>query len=118
MEGNNANQPTKRNLVRKVRNIMTTLNTLKMKNKDYDTETGFFWVEFENGKSLQCCLVSKQDSEDDEPYFAKAIEIDNSGYNDGICGDVNEWASIDDEWAHIEEFLINQARSCGIEIVA
>jgi hypothetical protein len=97
---------------------MTNLNELVVKNRESDTEYGFFFVEFENGKSLQCCLVSKQDNCDDEPYFVDAIEIDNSGYNDGICGDVNEWASEDGEWSHIEEFLIEQARKYGVSIAA
>ena len=97
---------------------MTNLNELVIKNRESDTESGFFWIEFESGKSLQCCLVSKQDSCDDEPYFVDAIETDNSGYNDGICGDVNEWASVNNEWDHIEYFLIEQARKCGVSIVA
>ena len=101
---------------------MTNLNDLKIVNRDYDVEAGFFWVEFDDGKSLQCCLVTKQDDFDSEPYHTDEIEIGNSGYIDGLCGDCNNWAadysdSSGGEWGHIEDFLIEQARIIGIEIV-
>lgn len=97
---------------------MNKLKNLVVKNSEVDTEFGFFFVELQNGKSLQCCLKQYQDHEGGEPYFLKQIEIDNSGYSDGLCADCNNWAVIDNEWSHIEEFLIDHARLAGVEIVA
>jgi len=97
---------------------MNNLNDLKITNTESNIDNGFFFVEFENGKSLQCCLKSYQDDADSEPYYVDQIEVCNSGYTEGLCGDCNEWAAIDGEWSHIEEFLIDQARLVGIEIVA
>jgi hypothetical protein len=94
------------------------LNNLKIVNRDYDIEAGFFWVEFDGGKSLQCCLVTKQDDCDSEPYHTAEIEVGNSGYTEGLCAECNEWGALDDEWSHIEDFLIEQARLKGIQIIA
>lgn len=99
------------------------MNNLSVTNVDYDLTEGFFWVGFENGKSLQCCLVSKRDSVDDEPYYVMSLEIDNLGHSDGLCADCNEWAvdyseSSGGEWGHISDFLIEQARTHGLQIIA
>lgn len=96
--------------------MKSILNTLKISNKDYDLETGFFWVEFSNDKSLQCCL--KQHGNDDSYYFKKEIELDNNGYSDGLSGENNAWAADGQEWGHINDFLIAQAREIGIAIIA
>ena len=96
---------------------MINLNELKVINAESNLEHGFFFVELDNGKSLQCCL--KQHGSDDEGYyFANQIEVDNNGYSDGICADANEWAADEYEWGHIQDFLIDQARGSGVEIVA
>lgn len=74
-------------------------------------------MEFESGKSLQCCL-KQAGNEDDGFYFENAIEIDNNGFDEGLSMDNNEWAAIDGEWGHIQDFLIEQAREFGLQIVA
>lgn len=96
---------------------MTNLNDLNVVNREYSLESGFFWVEFENGKSLQCCLVSLGN---DGCYteYAPQVDINNNGFDDGLSWDNNQWAADEDgETWHIEEFLINQARQCGLQIV-
>ena len=96
---------------------MKNLQNLEIINKDFDLQNGFFWVEFENGKILQCCLKSVYD-ENGLIGFNEQIELDNNGYNDGLCWDANEWAvSEDGDVDHINDFLIEQARSIGLEIV-
>lgn len=97
---------------------MNELNRLSIKNSESNTEHGFYFVEFENGKSLQCCLVSSKKNDFEEQYFHNQIEIGNSGYSEGLCADCNEWAAKGDEWAHIEEFLIEVARCDGVQIIA
>lgn len=59
---------------------------MKITNTDYDLDAGFFWVEFENEKSIQCCL----DHAKDDFIHIKRV-IDNGGYDDGLSGDCNEW---------------------------
>ena len=102
----------------KERDEMKNLNELEIKNVEFNTDWGFFCVEFENGKSLQCCLKAITDKDGCYQGFYEQVEIDNNGYNDGICWDVNEWAADEDgEHKHIQDFLIEQAREIGLEIV-
>ncbi len=102
--------------------MMMNLNDLTVINAESDMENGFFFVEFSNGKSLQCCLkVLRQNEEDffeNGPIFLNQIEHDNSGFSYGVCGDCNEWAVVDGEWGHILDFLVDTARTHGVQIVA
>lgn len=97
---------------------MSNLNDLTVTNAEYDLDNGFFFIELSNGKSLQCCLKSYQEDEFSVPCFHAQIELDNNGYNNGLCADCNEWAVFDGEWSHINDLLIDEARKIGIEIVA
>lgn len=98
------------------------LNDLNVVNRNYNLDTGFFWVEFENGKSLQCCLVQARRGDDlveYGPLYLGQVDINDNGFDYGLNGDNNQWAvSEDGEAEHIEDFLIEQARMCGLEIVA
>lgn len=98
------------------------LNDLNVVNRDYDLDSGFFWVEFENGKSLQCCLVQARRGDDLAEYgalYLGQVELDNNGFDDGLSYDNNAWAKDEDgEMGHINGFLIEQARMCGLEIVS
>ena len=93
---------------------MKNLNELAVTKRDYDLELGFFWVEFENGKSLQCCLKGIRDEDGDYVGYSTQVEIDNNGHDWGICAEVNEWAKD----ADVEDFLLEQARKVGLQIVA
>ena len=62
---------------------MNELNRLPIKNSESNTEHGFYFVEFENGNSLQCCLVSSKKNDFEEQYFHNQIEMGNSGYSEG-----------------------------------
>ena len=93
---------------------MTNLNELAVTKSDYDLESGFFWVEFENNKSLQCCLKGIRDEDGDYAGYSAQVEIDNNGHDDGICADVNAWAKD----ADVKDFLLDQARKAGLQIVA
>lgn len=102
---------------------MINLNELTVTIREFDLGAGFFWVEFDNGESLQCCLKElRQDEQElyeNGPIFLEQIELDNNGYNDGICLEVNAWAADEDgEMEHVNEFLIEQAREVGLEIIA
>lgn len=97
---------------------MKSINEMKIINREYDLDSGFFWVEFEGGKSLQCCL-KLYGSEEEGLHYQPQIEIGNNGFVEGQNWDANEWAAGEDGDAdHIEEFLIEQAREIGIQIVA
>ena len=97
---------------------MKNLNELAIKNREANLVHGFFFVEFFDGRSLQCCLVSKLDNENDDPYFVEQIEADNSGHDEGLSYDCNKWAADEDGGLeHVELFLIEQARMVGVEIV-
>lgn len=94
---------------------MKTLNELKIVNADYDLQTGFFWVEFENGKSLQCCLEYRKD----EKGYKKSIKASDNGSGDGLSGDNNQWA-LDEEsqdWLEIDNLLHKEARKLGIKVI-
>ena len=98
---------------------MTNLNELAVTKRDYDLESGFFWVEFENGESLQCCLKGIRDEDGDYVGYATQVEIGNSGFDAGLSWDCNQWAAGEDgEVGHIEDFLLEQARKAGLQIVA
>lgn len=64
---------------------MTNLNDLNVVNAEANLKYGFFWVEFENGKSLQCCLKAAHQDEQDlfenGPIYLEMVELDNNGYN-------------------------------------
>lgn len=95
------------------------MNNLKIQNADYDLETGFFWIELDNDKTLQCCLKSHGDViEGEELYFSAAVETDNNGFNEGMCLDVNGWAieRFGDE--KVQDFIIEVARATGVQIVS
>ena len=78
----------------------------------------FFFVEFFNGRSLQCCLERENGGEDCDYYFIEQIEVGNSGHNEGASLDCNAWAADEDgSIDHVELFLIEQARMIGVEIV-
>lgn len=102
---------------------LNELNELNVVNREYNLETGFFWVEFENGKSLQCCLV-EQHQTDEERYksgrsiYLEQVDINDNGFDYGLSWDNNQWAVGEDgEAEHIEEFLIEQAKQAGLEII-
>ncbi len=93
---------------------MKNLNKMTVANRDCCPGTGFFWVEFEDGSSLQCCLVAKQAG----PGYKACVNTKDTGYYDGISRDCNEWAADEDGYTeHIERYLIEQARQAGLEIV-
>ena len=96
------------------------LNDLKVVNREYNLESGFFWVELENDKSLQCCLKEQQQGlYENGPIYLEQVSIDNNGHDWGICYDVNKWARDEDgEIEHVQDFLIAQAREIGLQIVA
>ena len=100
---------------------MINLNELTVKNVDYNTdlEGGFFCIEFSNGQFVQCCLHANRDADGCYESYNDAIEHDNSGFDYGICGDVNAWAADEDgEIGHVLEFLIEKAREIGLQIAA
>ena len=97
---------------------MKNLNELVIKNRETNLENGFFFVEFFDGRSLQCCLVGKRDNDDEWLYFVEQIEVGNSGHDEGLSLDCNAWAADEDGGLdHVELFLIEQARMIGVEIV-
>ena len=98
---------------------MTNLNDLNVVNAEASLKYGFFWVEFENGKSLQCCLEVIYDEDGQYVGYAEQIDANDTGFDEGVCWDCNEWAAGEDgEAEHINDFLIEQARKVGLQIVS
>lgn len=101
-----------------------TIHDLEIEEIIIDTENGFFAVVFkddENLKTLQCCLEN-DDSTDENGRtvvrFKKEINEPDSGYDWGICKDVNEWAVEQGlaDWTDINTFLCDQAQKAGVTI--
>jgi len=90
------------------------MKNLTVENVGFDLEVGFFWVEFNNGKSIQCCLVARRDGNG----YIKQIDRSDCGSDEGVSYDVNNWALGDDVgFNDIEELLFKEARKVGIRIV-
>lgn len=97
---------------------MKNLNELVVVNAEANVEHGFFFVEFENGKSLQCCLISAG-NEAEGFYYQPAISADNNGFDEGLSYECNAWAKDEDgEMGHINDYLVSKARENGLQIVA
>lgn len=99
----------------------TNLNALEVRFAEYCLNDGFFYVLFKNGESVQCCLASHEEL-DHQGYsysvYKAAISEENNGFSEGLCRDVNRWAvHNDNEWGHINDYLINAAREAGLEII-
>ena len=91
------------------------LNELKVIDREYNLESGFFWVEFEDGGSLQCCLKAKHDG----LGYEAQIDTNNTGFDQGLSWNNNKWASHDDsECEHIDDFLLEQAQKVGLQLIA
>ena len=88
------------------------MKNLTVVNADFDQEIGFFWVEFNNGKSIQCCLIARKDGNG----FTKKIDRNDNGSSWGVCGDTNEWAAIEGDYTEVNEMLHREARKLGIKI--
>ena len=104
----------------KMKNV--NLNDLKIDFVEYCLNDGFFFVVFENGESVQCCLASDEVIDDagySHSEYKAAVNEDNNGFDEGLNRDCNRWASHDDEceWGHINEFLIEKAKKAGLEII-
>lgn len=103
---------------------MINLNELKVTNTEHNLESGFFWVEFENGKTLQLCLIEKKQTEEEHfkngSIYQPKISASDNGFNSGLCADCNSWAvdNEEHEWGHIEDFLLEKAREAGLEIIS
>ena len=74
---------------------------------------GYFWVEFDNGRSIQCCLMKRKDGDG----FEKAINFDDPGIAWGICADVNAWAAPDDDYEFVYTTIKREARKAGVRII-
>lgn len=97
---------------------LNALNALTVVSREYGLVSGFFWVEFENGKSLQCCLREAFSYYGIHVGYEPQIDINDTGFNVGINWDNNQWAAGEyGEAEHIEEFLIEQAKQAGLEII-
>ena len=95
---------------------MKNLNELVVVNAEANLEHGFFFVEFENGKSLQCYLVAASNLDDG---YLEQVHIWNNGFDEGLSYYCNEWAKDEDgEMGHINDYLVNKARENGLQIVA
>lgn len=90
------------------------MRNLTIVNTEFNTEHGFFWVEFNNGKSIQCCLVARKDGNG----CTKQIDRNDCGSNEGLSFDNNEWAlNEDNDFAEINDLMFKEAKKLGIKII-
>lgn len=95
---------------------------LIIKNAECDTETGFFYIEFEGTvDTIQCCIEQKEQSNEDfyknGPIFLEKIDSGDSGYNRGNCRDCNEWAFKQYGDDAVLGLLLSEAKKHGIEVL-
>lgn len=89
------------------------MKNLVIVNVDFSQEYGFFFIEFANGKSVQCCLV-----EGARGGYVKKINKDDCGSNEGLSYDNNEWAIGEDgDFSEINQMMFKEARKLGIKVV-
>ena len=88
------------------------MESLKITNVEFDLICGFFHVEFDNGRSVQCCLAGREDGKG----YRKAISRHNNGHDRGICRDTNAWAVERGEF-DVNSLLLKQARKAGLRII-
>ena len=55
------------------------LNQLTVVNREYSLESGFFWVEFEDGRSLQLCLHASFDNDGALVKYTPQVSIYDTG---------------------------------------
>ena len=89
------------------------LSNLNITNVEYDLDNGFFWIEFDNEKSIQCCLMKRKDGDG----FKKAINFDDPGVAWGICADVNAWAAPNGDYEFVYTTIKHEARKAGVRII-
>jgi hypothetical protein len=88
--------------------ILDLLNNSDYMNSDnISLEYGFFHIEFNNEKSIQCCL------KEGKKGFIKEISASDTGASWGICGDVNSWFG---DYEICEKILLQEARKQGVRI--
>lgn len=83
---------------------------------DYNIINGFFWVEFQDGKSLQVCL------ENDLGRYLKTINLSDCGIDTGMCLDCNDWffernkglVHYDQKIAEAKSIIAKEAKKHGI----
>lgn len=89
------------------------MKNLNITNVEYDLDNGFFWIEFDNKKSIQCCLMERRDGNG----FKKSINFDDPGIVWGINADVNAWAAPDDDYEFVYTTIKREARKAGVRII-
>jgi hypothetical protein len=95
--------------------------TMNIKESSKDTEYGFFFIVYEDGRSLQCCLKERNQDEDERgvngPIFLNQIDSDDSGFDDGLSYDCNEWVIKEVGHEATLKIILDAAKKAGIEVV-
>lgn len=91
------------------------LGNLKVTCREFDLDSGFFWVGFEGERYLLCCL-ERRGNLNDGFFFIPAVKANDCGYDEGICRDNNYWA-FEDQTDYVREFIVKQAELAGLEII-
>ena len=81
-------------------------------NQIVETDMGFFHVVTTDGFTIQCCLEVRKDGNG----YKKSINRNDCGYDDGICGDVNEGAFRRYGKTACLNTLLSIARKHGIKV--
>lgn len=81
--------------------------------ENINQEHGFFHIEFNNEKSLQCCLVQSKKIVN---RYNKQIDSHDTGVREGLSSDCNEWFGDDIEI--IENVILTAAKKYGVKIIA
>lgn len=77
-----------------------------------NTEMGFAHVITDEDVTIQCCLEQKKN----QKGYKKSVNKEDSGFDDGICGEVNEKAFKKYGKEKCLEFLLKELRKQGVRI--
>ena len=90
---------------------------MKISNVEFDTLEGFAWATLDQDSTLQCCLVQAAWEPGQEPVFLPVIDTEDCGYDDGICGDVNQ--PVFDRFGeeNVMKAFFQAAKNAGIELI-
>ena len=85
---------------------------MNIKEFDYSVESGFAWIELEDGNVVQCCLHQPNGT----PAEKKIVSYD-CGHDWGICGGIN--AAAFEYWGENRcmKALFAKASEAGLEVI-
>ena len=89
---------------------------MAIKYLNYDLNDGFAWGCIGH-RFVQVCLVQSDWEPGQAPVFLPAINTEDCGHNDGICGDINLEIFHQLGESRVMKAFFKAAESAGIELI-